>query len=78
MGSALHKDLTNMITPAVLDAQMNLTLSLITMSVPDCTTSLFFLETCYDIATKKSFSTRLDHSGLLAKPSIWNCGTGFP
>ena len=43
MGSVLHKDLTltNMITPAVLDAQMNLTLSLITMHVPDCTTSLF-------------------------------------
>ena len=35
MGSALHRDftLTNMITPAVLDAQMSLTLSLITMSV---------------------------------------------
>ena len=31
----------NMITPAVLDAQMNLTLSHITMSVPDCATSLF-------------------------------------
>ena len=30
-----------MITPAVLDAQMSLTLSLITMSVLGCTTSLF-------------------------------------
>ena len=30
-----------MITPAVLDAQMNLILSLITMSAPGCTTSLF-------------------------------------
>ena len=36
MGSVLHRDFTlkNMITHAVLDAQMNLTLSLITMSVP--------------------------------------------
>ena len=43
MGSALHRDftLTNMITLAVLDAQMSLTLSLITMSVPDCITSFF-------------------------------------
>ena len=40
---ALLKDFTleNMITPAVLDDQMNLTPSLITMSVPVCTTSLF-------------------------------------
>ena len=30
-----------MITHAVLDAQMNLTLSHITMSVPGCTTFLF-------------------------------------
>ena len=43
MGSVLHKDftLTNMITLAVLDAQMNLTLSLITMNVTGCT--IFFL-----------------------------------
>ena len=43
MGSVLHKDftLTNMITPAVLDAQMNLTLSLITMNVPCYTASLY-------------------------------------
>ena len=43
MGSVLHRDftLTNMITLAVLDAKMNLTLSLITMNVPGCTTSLF-------------------------------------
>ena len=42
MGFVLHKDftLTNMTTPAVLDAQMNLTLSLITQNVPGCTTSL--------------------------------------
>ena len=42
MGSVLHGDftLTNMITPGVLDAQMNLTLSLITVSVPGCITSL--------------------------------------
>ena len=43
MGSALHRDftLTNMITPAVLDAQMSLTLSLITMSVPGCIPSFY-------------------------------------
>ena len=43
MGSALHRDLTlkNMITPAVLDAQMNLTLSHITMNVTGCTTFWF-------------------------------------
>ena len=43
MGFVLHKDftLTNMITLAVLDAQMNLTLSLIAMNVTGCTTSLF-------------------------------------
>ena len=38
----------------------------------------FFLETCYDFATKKSFSTRLDHSCILTKPSIWKCGIGLP
>ena len=38
-GSVLHRDFTlkDMITPAVLDAQMNLILSLVTMSVPGCT-----------------------------------------
>ena len=54
MCSVLHRDFTlkNMITPAVLDAQMNfVSLLLITMSVPGCITS-FILETCYDIATK--------------------------
>ena len=42
VGSVLHRDFTlkNMIRPAMLDAQMNLTLSLITISVPSCTTSL--------------------------------------
>ena len=42
MGSALHRGFTlkNMITHAVLDAQMNLTLSHITMSVPGCSTIL--------------------------------------
>ena len=42
MGSALHKDFTlrNMIIRAVLDAQMNLTLSHATMNVTGCTTSL--------------------------------------
>ena len=41
MGSVLHKNftLTNMITPAALDAQMNLTF--IAMNVPGCKT--FFL-----------------------------------
>ena len=43
-------------TCIVLDAQMSLPLSLITMSVPGCITSIF-LETCYDIATKRSFLT---------------------
>ena len=43
MGSALHTDFTlkSMITPALFYAEMNLILSLITMSVPGCTTSLF-------------------------------------
>ena len=36
--------LQSMITPAVLDAQMNLTLSLITMSVPGCVTSFYLSE----------------------------------
>ena len=42
MGGVLHKDFTlkNMIVRAVLDAQMDLTLSHITMSVPGCTTFL--------------------------------------
>ena len=42
MGSVLHGYFTqqSMITPAVLNAQMNLTLSLITMNVPGCTASL--------------------------------------
>ena len=42
MGSALHRDFTlkNMIIRAALDAQMNLTLSHITMSVPGCITFL--------------------------------------
>ena len=43
MGFVLCVDFTllNMITPAVLDAQMNLALSLITMSVPGCITSFY-------------------------------------
>ena len=43
MGSALHRDFTlkNMIIRAVLDAQMNLTLSHTTMNVTSCTTYLF-------------------------------------
>ena len=79
MGSALHRDFTlkNMITHVVLDAQMSLTLSHVTVYVPGCTTFLF-LETCYDVALKKSFSTRLGHPFVPAQPSIWNCGTGFP
>ena len=40
--------LKNRIIRAVLDAQMNLTLSLITMSVTGCT--FFFRETCYNIS----------------------------
>ena len=36
-----------------------------------CNISYLFLETCYDIATKKSITARLDHSNLLTKPSIY-------
>ena len=41
MGRALHGDCTlqRTITHAVLDVQMSLTLSLITLSVPGCETS---------------------------------------
>ena len=53
-GLCLRRDFTlSMTTPAVLDTQMSLTLSFIAMNVPGCIPS-FFLETCYDIATKKS------------------------
>ena len=47
MGFVVHGAFTlqSMITPAVLDAQVCLTLSLITMSVPGCIPS-FSLETC--------------------------------
>ena len=43
MGFVLHGDFTlqNMITPAFFDAQMSLTLSLITMSVPGSFTSFY-------------------------------------
>ena len=37
----------------------------------------FFLGTCYNPATEKSLFTRLGHSIVPAKPSIWNCGNGF-
>ena len=37
-----------------------------------------FLETCYDIATKKLLVTRLDLPGVLVEPSIWYCGSGLP
>ena len=53
MGSVLHRDFTlrNMITPVVLDVQMNLTLFHTTMSVQGCTTFLFLsgdmLRFCY-------------------------------
>ena len=79
MGCALHKDFTLMIMiiRAVLDAQMNLTLFHTTMNVPGCTTFFFFLETCYNIATEKSFFTRL-HPRVPAEPSIWNRGDGLP
>ena len=77
IGCALHRDFTlkSMITPAVLDAQMNLTLFHTTMNVPSCTTFCFFLETCYDIAT---FFTWLDHPSVPAMHSIWYCGSGLP
>ena len=79
MGCVLHGDFTlqRTITPAVLDAWMSLTPSLITMCVPGCITS-FILETCYDIATKKLLVTRLDHPGIPATPSIWYCGSRLP
>ena len=78
MGFVLHGDFTllNLITPVELDAQMNLTLSLITMSVPGCFNIFISFWRCYDTATKKPFIARLDRSGLLPKLSIWNCGTG--
>ena len=79
MEELLHGDVTlqSMITPAVLDAQMNLTLSLITRNVPDCTTS-FLLETCYDMTTNKLVVTRLDLPGVPAEPSVWSCGSRLP
>ena len=51
-GSGQHRDFTlkNMITPAVLDAQMNLTLSHTTMSQV-VQHFCFFLETCCDSAS---------------------------
>ena len=64
MGSALNRDFTqkNMITHVVLDAQMNLTLSHTTTSVPGCTTCLLLsgdvLQYChrnhflYDLVTR--------------------------
>ena len=77
MGSALHRDSTlkNMVTHAVFDDQMNVTLSHITMSVPGCTSVLFLAGDVLRYCDEKSFSTRLDHSGLPAKRSIWNSGT---
>ena len=66
MGSALHRDfpLKNMITHVVLDAQMNLTLSLIAMSVPGCITSFFLsgdmLRYCHkEIISLRELVTRL-------------------
>ena len=44
--------LKNMTTRVVLDAQMDLSLSHITTSVPGCTT-YFFLGTCYCTSTEK-------------------------
>ena len=75
MGCALHRDFTlrRTITLAVLDAWMNLTPSLITMNVPDYTTS-FFLEARHGGATKELPVTRLDLLGVFAKPFIWHCG----
>ena len=73
MGSALHRDFTlkNMITPAVLDAQMNLTLSHIAMNVPSCTTFLFLSgDMLQHGASSKSFITRPDHSFVPAKAFI--------
>ena len=77
VGCVLHRDFTlqRTITPAVLDALMNLTL--ITMSVPGYLT-YFFLEACYDIATKKLLVTRLDLPCIPAESSTWYCGSGFP
>ena len=48
--------LKNMITHGVLDAQMNLLLSHISLSVPGCATFLF-LETCYNFATEIIYCT---------------------
>ena len=38
----------------------------------------FFLVTCYNIATVKSFCTRVDHPCVPGEPSTWNRGNGFP
>ena len=80
MGSALHKDFTlkNMITHDVVGCpnEPDSSLSHTSQSVsPVVQHFCFFLETCYNFATEKSFIARLDHPGLPAKPSIWNCGT---
>ena len=79
MGCVLNGDFTlqRTITLAVLDAQMNLIPSHITMRVPGCITS-FILETCYGIDTKKLLVTRLDHQGVPAEPSTWYCGSWRP
>ena len=74
MGTALHRDLTlqNMIIHAVLDAQMNQTLSHITMSVPGCTTFLLHSGDTLLYCHKETIFPRLDH------PSVPNRGNGLP
>ena len=70
MGFVLHKDLTltNTTTPAVLAAQMNLTLS----HYNECPRLYNILFSFWRYAT---ILPQRNH--FLAKPSIWNCGTGF-
>ena len=75
MVSALHRDfkLKSMITLAVFNALMNLSLFHTTMSVPGCTTFVSgdMLRYCH----KEIFYTRLDHPSVSAKHSIWNRGS---
>ena len=57
MGSVLHRDFTlkSMITPAVLDAQMNLSLFHTTMSVPGCTFFVSFWRHATILPQRNSF-----------------------
>ena len=80
MNCALFKDFTlkSMIIRAVLDAQMNLTLSHIAMNVPGCTTFLLLSGDMLLYCHRETIFPRLDHPSVLVEPSIWNGGNGLP